>query len=133
MSVDVYVTVMMIPHHMQYQSSIESPLQQPYDTTYQSPCYVDRRDIPWSLLQKYDNDQQVIHAPNRPLWITDRIGMEIMNIPITNEFSSRERLSLLKCVEQLTATIGQCERIHQVRTKLLRGNESMSDSTRLSS
>jgi hypothetical protein len=109
---------------------------------YQNPCYVDRRDIPWSLLQKYtagDNnnhspplDQQVMHTPNRPLWIADRIGKEIMNIPITNNFSSRERLSLLKSVEHLTATIGQCERIHQVCTNINERNGLMGMNTTIS-
>jgi hypothetical protein len=74
--------------------------------------------MPWRLLQQYKKTSlpEVIHASNRPLWVADRIGEEIMSVPITTvNFSSRERLALMKSVEQLTAAVGQCERIHQVR------------------
>lgn len=75
-------------------------------------CYVNRRHFPWSLFEK-KSLQKVARAQNRPLWVCDRVGREIMSIPYGPNFTSRERLSLLSSIEKLTNTIGQCERIHQ--------------------
>lgn len=83
-------------------------------------CYVDRRDLPWSLLDDHKRDtlQKVAQSRNRPLWICDRLGLEIVRIPYTNSFTSRERLTLLKSVDDLASTIGQCERIRQTAVPL---------------
>jgi hypothetical protein len=96
-------------------------------------CVVDRRDLPWRLL---DNTQpssgssdgeddssstllQVAQAMNRPLWVCDRLGQEIMGIAYTDSsFSSRERLALLGNIDKLTNALGQCERIHQTAVPL---------------
>lgn len=85
-----------------------------------SKCFVDRRDLPWRLLDDPDRDTllKVARSTNRPLWVCDRLGTEIAKIPYTENFSSRERLSLLKSVDDLAATIGQCERIRQTAVPL---------------
>lgn len=85
-----------------------------------SSCYVDRRELPWSLLDDAEGNtlNQVSKAVNRPLWICDRIGTEIMGIQDSRSFSSRERLALLGSVDMLTSAIGQCERIHQTSVPL---------------
>lgn len=90
-----------------------------YDTTLTS-CYVDRRNLPWSLLDdpKSDTILKVAQAANRPLWVCDRIGKEIMGIQTFDSFSSRERLSLLGSIDKLTSAIGQCERINQTAVPL---------------
>ncbi len=83
-------------------------------------CFVDRRDLPWSLLDDPTRDTlfKVARSTNRPLWICDRLGVEITKIPYTNSFTSRERLTLLKSVDDLASTIGQCERIRQTAVPL---------------
>lgn len=87
-------------------------------------CFVDRRKFPWSLLERAQakNSQNILHkiaqVTNRPLWICDRIGQEIMEIPIGPNFSSRERLKLLGDVDQLANAVGSCERIHQTTVPL---------------
>lgn len=83
-------------------------------------CFVDRRDLPWCLLDdpKRDTLLKIARSTNRPLWICDRLGLEISKIPYNNSFSSRERLTLLKSVDDLAATIGQCERIRQTAVPL---------------
>jgi hypothetical protein len=83
-------------------------------------CHVDRRDLPWSLLDdpKRDTLLRVAQATNRPLWVCDRIGREIMGIPYGPNYTSRERLSLLGSVDKLTNAIGQCERIRQTAVPL---------------
>lgn len=83
-------------------------------------CFVDRRDLPWSLLDDRTRDTlpKVAKSRNRPLWICDRLGLEIAKIPYTNSFTSRERLTLLKSVDDLASTIGQCERIRQTAVPL---------------
>ncbi|KAG7343619.1 bestrophin, RFP-TM, chloride channel [Nitzschia inconspicua] len=81
-------------------------------------CYVDVRDLPWSLLKQDDDLRGVAQAINKPLWVLDRLGQEIMDIPYSIHFCSRERAAFLSFVEKLTATIGQCERIHQTSVPL---------------
>jgi hypothetical protein len=86
-----------------------------------NPCYVDTRELPWSLLKDTDEDALlgVARAINKPLWVLDRLGREIMDVPFSSQyFCSRERMALLSQVEKLTATIGQCERIHQTSVPL---------------
>lgn len=70
-------------------------------------CHVDRRDLPWCLLPK-----EAVSVRNRPLWVLDRISKEIVNIPYSDNFTSRERLTLLGMVNNLSNKIGECERIH---------------------
>lgn len=84
------------------------------------PCVVDRRDLPWRLLDsnKDDSLQKVSQAVNRPLWICDRLGKEIMDIPASDMFTSRERLSLIAKVDKLSYTIGEGERIRQTAVPL---------------
>lgn len=85
-------------------------------------CIVDKRMLPWRLLsdgmtvtkKAFDS---CLKSRNRPLWICDRLASEIGSIPLSDNsglsFTSRERLALLGHVNKLSATIGQCERIHQ--------------------
>ena len=77
---------------------------------------MDRRDLPWKLLDD-PRDQilsKIARSSNRPLWICDRLGLEIKNFNL----GSRERLTLLKSVDDLSSTIGQCERIRQTAVPL---------------
>jgi len=80
-------------------------------------CWVDRRNLPWSLLTP-GALQKVARAKNRPLWICNRLGREICDIPYNDHFSNRERQHFLSQVEKLTNAIGQCERIHQTAVPL---------------
>jgi Bestrophin, RFP-TM, chloride channel len=80
-------------------------------------CWADRRDLPWNLLER-SSLEKVARAQNRPLWVCDRMGQEIVSIPYGPNFTSRERLALLGQVEKLTNAIGQCERIHQTAVPL---------------
>jgi predicted membrane chloride channel (bestrophin family) len=79
-------------------------------------CFVDRRDLPWKLLDdpKGDTLLKVAKSTNRPLWICDRLGFEIKKLNL----GSRERLTLLKSVDDLSSTIGECERIRQTAVPL---------------
>jgi Bestrophin, RFP-TM, chloride channel len=81
-------------------------------------CWVDRRNLPWRLFESAKSLSQVSQSHNRPLWVCDRLGREISNIPYGPNFSSRERLTLLQHVEKLTNAVGQCERIHQTAVPL---------------
>ena len=80
-------------------------------------CWVDRRNLPWSLLTP-GALEKVARARNRPLWICNRLGREICNIPYGANFSNRERQHFMSQVEKLTNAIGQCERIHQTAVPL---------------
>jgi hypothetical protein len=64
-----------------------------------------------------DTLSAVAQISNKPLWVLDRLGQEMMGIPFGPHFCSRERMAFLNHVEKLTAAIGQCERIHQVGTR----------------
>jgi hypothetical protein len=83
-------------------------------------CFVDRRDVPWNMLDDPQRDTllKVARSSNRPLWICDRLSLEISKIPYSNSFTSRERLTLLKSVDDLSGTVGQCERIQQTGVPL---------------
>ena len=81
-------------------------------------CWVDRRDLPWCLLEPGATLLKVARSQNRPLWVCDRLGKEIMSIPYGPNYTSRERLKLLDHVDKLTNAIGQCERIHQTAVPL---------------
>lgn len=80
-------------------------------------CWVDKRHLPWCLFRP-TSLPQIAKAENRPLWVCDRMGAVMMQIPYGPNFSSRERLTLLKMVDSLTNAIGQCERIHQTAVPL---------------
>ncbi|CAJ1932663.1 unnamed protein product [Cylindrotheca closterium] len=93
----------------------------------QNHCFVDRTRYPWSLLEQAQKDNhgqnnnilhKIAQVTNRPLWICDRLGQEIMEIPISPNFTSRERLKLLDDVGKLADAIGSCERIHQTAVPL---------------
>ncbi|CAB9500297.1 UPF0187 protein [Seminavis robusta] len=80
-------------------------------------CWVDRRNLPWSLIAP-GALEKVAKARNRPLWICDRLGREICDIPYGPNFTNRERQHFLSQVEKLTDAIGKCERIHQTAVPL---------------
>ena len=80
-------------------------------------CTVDKRTLPWSLLSAASINK-CKKAINRPLWACDRISKEIVAIPYSDNFTSRERLSLLGSVDKLSNAIGECERIHQTAVPL---------------
>jgi len=55
---------------------------------------------------------------NRPLFIANKLGEAVFSIPEAPSFSSRERLQMLKLVDEMTSTIGACERIVQTPVPL---------------
>lgn len=82
------------------------------------PLYwVDKRTLPWRLLPS-DALSPCARAQNRPLWVCDRMGQELRNVPDGPNFSARERLCLISKVEKLSQSIGACERIHQTAVPL---------------
>jgi Bestrophin, RFP-TM, chloride channel len=88
-----------------------------YDDECEKQCWVDKRHLPWCLFRP-TSLPQIARAENRPLWVCDRMAAVMMQIPYGPNFSSRERLTLLKMVDSLTNAIGQCERIHQTAVPL---------------
>ena len=86
-------------------------------TTQRRECWVDRRKLPWKLFSE-SVLQKVAKARNRPLWVCDRIGKEITAIPYGDNFSSRERLTMIGHIDKLTNAVGECERIHQTAVPL---------------
>mmetsp|Transcript_6792 Transcript_6792/g.8361 ORF Transcript_6792/g.8361 Transcript_6792/m.8361 type:complete len:752 (-) Transcript_6792:538-2793(-) len=74
--------------------------------------WVDKRTLPWRLLPP-NAMQDCARAQNRPLWVCDRMAAELVVVPNSETFTSRERLLLLGKVEKLSQAIGECERIHQ--------------------
>jgi len=74
--------------------------------------WVDKRSLPWRLLSD-SAMEKCARAQNRPLWVVDRMAKELVSVPNSPNFTSRERLSLLSTVNKLSAAIGGCERIHQ--------------------
>jgi len=82
------------------------------------PLYwVDRRTLPWRLLPEAALGS-CARAQNRPLWVCDRMAQELRNVPDQDEFSARERLTLMARVEKLSGCVGACERIHQTAVPL---------------
>mmetsp|Transcript_2901 Transcript_2901/g.6841 ORF Transcript_2901/g.6841 Transcript_2901/m.6841 type:complete len:580 (-) Transcript_2901:251-1990(-) len=82
------------------------------------PLYwVDRRTLPWRLLPESALGS-CARAQNRPLWVCDRMAQELRNVPDQDEFSARERLTLMARVEKLSGCVGACERIHQTAVPL---------------
>lgn len=87
-------------------------------------CFVDRRELPWSLFT--DKSLPMIAlTQNRPLWVCDRIGRELMSIQYGPNFTSRERLTMLSQVDKLTNAVGQCERIQQTAVPLNYASHSL--------
>lgn len=81
-------------------------------------CIVDKRSPPWNLLTE-EALEKCSKAMNRPLWACDRIAKEIVSVAYHGDaYTNRERLLLLGCVEKLSNTIGECERIHQTSIPL---------------
>lgn len=81
------------------------------------PCWVDKRKLPWTLFDS-KTLEKISHAKNRPLWVCDRLGKEIMAIPFGPEFSNRERMTFLAMIDKLTDAMGKCERIRQTAVPL---------------
>ena len=82
-----------------------------------SMCWVDRRNLPWSLFP--DTALQLCaQSSNRPLWVCDRLSEEVNNIEYTPNFTSRERLTFLSQIGHLSKCVGECERIHQTAVPL---------------
>lgn len=80
-------------------------------------CWVDKRSLPWCLLP-VPVLSKCAQSHNRPLWVTDRLSLEFTEIQYDDNFSSRERLELLKHANKLSDCIGHCERIHQTAVPL---------------
>ena len=88
---------------------------EPQDTD--KKCYVDKRNLPWSLFTPKAL-KRVAWTQNRPLWVCDRLGELVMDIPYNPNFTSRERLTMLGNIDKLSNAIGECERIHQTAVPL---------------
>eukprot|EP00563_Minutocellus_polymorphus_P007075 CAMPEP_0181038164 /NCGR_PEP_ID=MMETSP1070-20121207/9789_1 /TAXON_ID=265543 /ORGANISM="Minutocellus polymorphus, Strain NH13" /LENGTH=509 /DNA_ID=CAMNT_0023115929 /DNA_START=101 /DNA_END=1631 /DNA_ORIENTATION=- len=82
-----------------------------------SECWVDKRSLPWSLFPDTAL-AKVATAKNRPLWTCDRLGRELASVAYSDNWTSRERLTMLSKVEKLSNAIGECERIHQTAVPL---------------
>lgn len=80
-------------------------------------CWVDRRTLPWCLLPDSVLGKCAV-SHNRPLWIIDRLSLEVAHVKYTDNFTSRERLDLLKHIGTLSACVGKCERIQQTAVPL---------------
>lgn len=83
----------------------------------QQDCWVDRKNFPWSLFSE-TSLSQLSRVKNRPLWVCDRMGQEIMGVKYGPNYTSRERLTMLSMVNKLTDALGQCERIRQTAVPL---------------
>lgn len=88
-----------------------------YDAAPHRECWVDKRKLPWCLADE-ESLKHIAQAQNRPLWVCDRLGQELINVPLTASFTSRERQTFLSHVEKLTNAVGECERIHQTAVPL---------------
>lgn len=75
--------------------------------------WVDKRTLPWRLLPSPEAMGDCARSQNRPLWVCDRLSKELHSVPDQDNWTARERLTLLAKVEKLSGTIGACERIHQ--------------------
>ena len=80
-------------------------------------CWVDKRSLPWCLLPDSVLNK-CAQSHNRPLWVSDRLSLEFTQILYTDNFTSRERLELLKHANKLSECVGNCERIHQTAVPL---------------
>lgn len=57
-------------------------------------------------------------SSNKPLWLCNRLGLLFRGVPESPSFSSRERLSLLGLVNDLSGLLGACERLVQTPVPL---------------
>ena len=80
-------------------------------------CCVDRRSLPWCLLPPKVL-QKCANSANRPLWVCDRLSQELTNVPYSDNFTSRERLTFISHIGNLSRNVGECERIHQTAVPL---------------
>ena len=76
-------------------------------------------ELPWSLFLQPGNPlhnrqiiQQLMYAENRPLYICDEIGKEIVSVQYSATYSSMERMVLLQLLNELTEAVSECERIN---------------------
>ena len=82
-------------------------------------------ELPWSLFLQPDNAlhnrkiiQQLMYAENRPLYICDEIGKEIVSVPFSHTYTSMERMVLLQLLNELTEAVSECERINHTSVPL---------------
>jgi predicted membrane chloride channel (bestrophin family) len=75
--------------------------------------WVDKRTLPWRLLSEEGALEKCARAQNRPLWVVDRMAMELRSVPDSITFTNRERMTLIALVDKLSHCIGAAERIHQ--------------------
>jgi predicted membrane chloride channel (bestrophin family) len=73
---------------------------------------IDANKLPWSLFPPKAR-LKVISSDNRPMWVCDRLSQEIMKIKYSENFTSRERSTLLSHIDKLSKAVGECERITQ--------------------
>jgi hypothetical protein len=75
-------------------------------------CWVDKRSLPWCLMSEYILER-IASSNNRPLWICDHLAKEVTSLPCTSGgWTVRDRLQFISKVEELSKSIGECERIH---------------------
>ena len=84
--------------------------------------------LPWSLFLQTENThdalhnrkiiQQLMYTENRPLYICDEIGKEIITVPYSHTYSSMERMVLLQLLNELTEAVSECERINHTAVPL---------------
>lgn len=80
--------------------------------------WVDKRTLPWRLMPA-GALEKCARAQNRPLWVCDRMAQELREVPDQgNDFTNRERLTLIQHVDKLSRCIGGAERIHQTSVPL---------------
>jgi predicted membrane chloride channel (bestrophin family) len=75
--------------------------------------WVDKRTLPWRLLSEEGALEKCARAQNRPLWVVDRMAMELRSVPDSITFTNRERMTLIALIDKLSHCIGAAERIHQ--------------------
>ena len=72
-------------------------------------------------LMGYLTDEDILKiglVTNRPFFITNKLAKEIRTIPESEGFTSRERQMMYKYVDELSHSIGGCERIVQTPVPL---------------
>ena len=65
-----------------------------------------------------DDIRGIDRVNNRPFFVLNKLGKEIRGIPDSAVFTSRERLAMIKHVDDLCSYIGACERIVQTPVPL---------------
>ena len=103
----------LLHHHIQPKCLDHSQCEKLQGTSHplllEGGCWVDRRGLPWRLLPA-PVLAKMARSHNRPLWVADRLAFEIADIPYCDNWTSRERLELLKCANKLSECVGNCER-----------------------